>query len=50
MRDFVKSLSAGERFSALVILIAFFSVMIPAAIEYSHSLAPAQSIAAGEQR
>lgn len=41
MRNFVKSLSAGERFSAVVIAVAFFSVIIPAAIAYSHSAAPA---------
>ena len=39
MRAFINSLSAGERFSALVIAIAFFSVMIPAALEYSRQAA-----------
>ena len=33
MRSFVQSLNAGERFSALLILAAFFRVMIPAAID-----------------
>lgn len=37
MRDFIKSLSAGERFSAIVLTLAFFSVIIPAAIAYAHS-------------
>lgn len=41
MRDFVKSLSAGERFSAMLIAVAFFSVIIPAAIAYSHATASA---------
>ncbi|HLI20516.1 MAG TPA: hypothetical protein VKV32_05335 [Stellaceae bacterium] len=40
MRDFVKSLSAGERFSAILIAVAFFSVIIPAAIELSISTLP----------
>lgn len=40
MRHFVKSLSTGERFSALVIAAAFLSVMIPAAITYSNATAP----------
>jgi hypothetical protein len=39
MRQFVKTLSAGERFSAIVIALAFFSVIIPAAIAYTHSTA-----------
>jgi hypothetical protein len=33
MRAKVKTLSAGERFSAIVLAIAFFSVIIPAAVE-----------------
>jgi hypothetical protein len=33
MRAKVKILSAGERFSAIVLAIAFFSVIIPAAFE-----------------
>lgn len=50
MRAFVKSLSAGERFSAIVLAFAFFSVMIPAAIEYSHSIAAPHGITAGDNR
>lgn len=50
MRTFVKSLSAGERFSAVVIALAFLSVMIPAAIEYTHSVTALQSIAVGSHR
>ena len=33
MRPKVKSLSIGERFSAIVLIVAFFSVIIPAAAE-----------------
>ncbi|HEV8016305.1 MAG TPA: hypothetical protein VGP48_12275 [Stellaceae bacterium] len=33
MRSKVKTLSAGERFSAIVLAVAFFSVIIPAALE-----------------
>lgn len=40
MRSFVKSLSPGERFSALVIAAAFLGVMIPAAITYRNAAAP----------
>jgi hypothetical protein len=49
MRDFVKSLSAGERFSAIVILLGFFSVMIPAAIEYAHAAAGAHSVSISQR-
>lgn len=50
MRTFVKSLSAGERFSAVVIALAFFSVMIPAAIAYTHSVTAPHSIGFGSHR
>jgi hypothetical protein len=33
MRSFVRSLNAGERFSAILILTAFLGIMIPAAID-----------------
>jgi hypothetical protein len=33
MRSFVRSLNAGERFSALLILAAFLGITIPAAID-----------------
>jgi hypothetical protein len=33
MHPKAKSLSAGERFSAIVLIIAFFSVIIPATVE-----------------
>lgn len=36
MRNRTKSLSASPRFSAIILLVAYFSVVIPAAVEYSH--------------
>jgi hypothetical protein len=46
MRARVKSISAGERFSAIVLIAAFFSVIIPAAIEITlhHGMAIQQPI------
>jgi hypothetical protein len=49
MRNFVKSLSAGERFSAIVIALAFLSVMVPAALEYTHAAAAAQNVSVSQR-
>jgi hypothetical protein len=50
MRAFLKSLSAGERFSAVVLALAFFSVMIPAAVEYTHMAAAPHGIVGANSR
>lgn len=50
MRNFVKSLSAGERFSALIIAAAFLGVMIPAAITYTSATAPTFHLTLGSFR
>jgi hypothetical protein len=50
VHNFIKSLSAGERFSAIVIATAFLSVVIPAAVEFSQATAATHSRTIVEMR